>query len=72
MSHIREVCLTGHDTLVVIAKKLHMNPLTEGIRLETFGSPDYPVVLDSLLSDGDSVDSNKNLLKFGGLLRKRV
>jgi len=49
-----------------------MNPLTKGIRLQTFGSPDCPVFLDSLLSDGDFVYSTESLLKFGGLLRKHV
>jgi len=47
-------------------------PLTEGIRLKIFGSPDYPVFLDSLLSDGDSVYSTENLFENLGLPRKRV
>jgi len=37
-----------------------------------FGSPNYPVFLDSLLCDGDSVYSTENLFKIWGLPRKRV
>ena len=35
-------------------------PLTEEIRLEMFGSPDYPVFPGVLSSDRDSVKSHKN------------
>ena len=37
-------------------------PLTEEIRLEIFG--DYPVFLESLLSDGDTVYSRENLFEM--------
>jgi len=47
-----------------------MSPLMEEIRFERFGSPDYSVCLDFRLSDGDSVYSNENCLKFWGLPRK--
>jgi len=38
-------------------------PLTEEIRVQIFGSLDYPVFLDSLLSDRDSVYSRENLFE---------
>ena len=45
-------------------------PLMDEIRLKIFRSPDYPVVLDSLLSDGDSVYSTEHLFKFLGTPEK--
>jgi len=41
--------------------KSDMSPRTEEFRFKRFGSPDYSVCLDSLLSDGDSVYSNEKL-----------
>ena len=46
------------------------NPLTEEIKLKIFGSPDYPVFLDSLLSYGDSVYSHGTLLEILGTPEK--
>ena len=40
-----------------------MYPPTEEIRPQIFGSLDYPVCLDSILSDGDSVYLIKTCLK---------
>jgi len=47
-------------------------PLTEEIRLETFGSPDFSGFPGNFLSDGHSVYSRGTRLKFWGLPRKRV
>ena len=41
-------------------------PLMEEIRLKIFGSPDYPIFLDSPLSDGDSVYSTETLFEISG------
>ena len=46
------------------------NPLTEQIKLNTFGSPDDPVFLDSLLSYGDSVYSHGTLFEILGTPEK--
>jgi len=42
----------------------------EKITLEIFGSPDYPVFLDSLLSDGDSLYSNETQIEILGTPEK--
>jgi len=49
-----------------------LSPLTEEVRLKIFGSPDNPVFLDSLLSDGDSVYSTENQFEILELRRKLV
>jgi len=38
----------------------------EEIRLKIFGSPDYPIFLDSPSSDGDSVYSTETLFEISG------
>jgi len=43
-----------------------MSPLMEEIRLKAFRSPDWTVVLSTLLSDGDSRLLKENMLKFFG------
>ena len=48
----------------------HPIPLTEEISLEKVGSPDYPVFLDSLLRDGDSVYSIETLREILGTPEK--
>jgi len=47
------VCLLDILILICWLSPRHVVPLTEETRLKIFGSPDYPVFLDSLLSDGD-------------------
>jgi len=41
-----------------------VTPLTEEIRLQIFGSPDYHFFPGFLLSDGDSVYSRENSIFF--------
>jgi len=43
-----------------------MHPLKEEIKFKIFGSSDYPVFLDSLLGDGDSVYSHEILCEILG------
>jgi len=47
-----------------------MEPLTEEIRRKIFASPDHPVFLDSVLSDGDSEYSHETLLEILGTPEK--
>jgi len=47
------VCLLDILILICCVSPRHVVPLTEETKLKIFGSPDYPVFLDSLLSDGD-------------------
>ena len=50
----------------VIGSLFPEHPLTEELRLQIFGSPDFTVFLSTLLSDGDSRLTRENLFKFGG------
>ena len=47
-----------------------LSPLPEEVRLKIFGSPDYPVFLDSLSSDEDSVYLSENLFEVLGTHEK--
>jgi len=51
-----------HDTDILF----HHLPLTEDVRLQIFGSPDYPVFQSFLWSDGDFVYSRENLFEILG------
>jgi len=72
----RELCSHKKSYMFIRTKETYMHtneiftqmrpPLTEEIRLKIFGSPDYPVFLDSLLSDGDSVYSSQTLFEILG------
>ena len=55
---------------LISKESCHTYPLTEEIRLEIFGFPDYPVFLDFLLSDGDSVYSHEKLPEILGTPEK--
>jgi len=57
-------------TIVILIIIISMIPLTDEIRLEIFGSPDYPDFLDSLLSDGDSVYSSETFFEILGTPEK--
>jgi len=66
VTSIELICARVYTQLLQpLAQSLIGSPgtlLTTETRLEIFGSPDYPVFLDSLLRDGDSVYSSETLL----------
>jgi len=69
--HLNSISSTSHELyLLYQSRTLSPLPVTEEIRLKMFGSPDFPVVLDSLLNDGDSVYSSENLLEILGTPEK--
>ena len=61
---------TSQLYLLYQSRTLSPLPVTEETRLKMFGSPEFPVVLDSLLNDGDSVYSSENLLEILGTPEK--
>jgi len=61
--HLNE-SFTSHE--LNESKLFYYSPLTEEIRLKTFGSPDMPVFPATLLNGGDSVYSRENLVEIFG------